>query len=69
MPAKYCTVKGAVQIAHSKPLPSLGQPTNSVNLIVLKDYGNFKCYPSKSAKDLFILTDKIINMEVKVSTG
>ena len=43
------------------------QPTDSVNLIVLKDYGNFMCYPTKSAKDLFILADKIIDMEVKAS--
>ena len=38
-----------------------------MNLIVLKDYGNFMCYPTKSAKDLFILADKIIDMEVKAS--
>ena len=25
------------------------------------------CYPTKSAKDLFILADKIIDMEVKAS--
>lgn len=43
------------------------QPQDIVNLICLKDYGNYMCYPSESAKKLFILADKIVDMEVKTS--
>ena len=41
------------------------QPDKVVNLICLKDYGNYMCYPSQAANKLFNIAEKILDAEVK----
>ena len=41
------------------------QPDKVVNLICLKDYGNYMCYPSHAANKLFNIAEKILDAEVK----